>query len=104
MSFSLLIPGGTGQLGRELAARAPSGTEVRAPGSAELDVTNASAVVEAVKTFAGTAAQPPVVINAAAYTAVDAAETDATKAFAVNADGPRLLAAACSAHGVPLIH
>ena len=44
------------------------------------------------------------VINAAAYTAVDAAETDGDRAFAVNADGPRVLAAACSAHDVPLIH
>jgi dTDP-4-dehydrorhamnose reductase len=104
VGLALLIPGGTGQLGRELAARAPAGAEVRAPGSAELDITNAGAVVEAVKTLAGTAAEPPVVINAAAYTAVDAAETDGNRAFAVNADGPRVLAAACSAHGVPLIH
>jgi dTDP-4-dehydrorhamnose reductase len=46
----------------------------------------------------------PVVINAAAYTAVDAAEADETTAFAVNADGPRVLAAACSSRGVPLLH
>jgi dTDP-4-dehydrorhamnose reductase len=102
MPVALLIAGGTGQLGRELAARAPS--EVRAPGSAELDITNAGAVVEAVKTLAGTATQPPVVINAAAYTAVDEAEADETRAYSVNADGPRLLAAACAAHDVPLIH
>jgi dTDP-4-dehydrorhamnose reductase len=102
--LSLLIPGGNGQLGRELATRAPV---VRAPGSAELDVTNAGAVVEAVKTLAASAADEghsPVVINASAYTAVDAAETDAARAFAVNADGPRLLAAACAAANVPLIH
>ncbi|MGH3763265.1 dTDP-4-dehydrorhamnose reductase [Actinophytocola sp.] len=104
MSLALLVPGGTGQLGRELAASAPVGAEVHAPGSAELDVTNVGAVVEAVKTFAGTATLPPVVVNAAAYTAVDAAESDAGRAFTVNADGPRVLAAACSAHGVPLIH
>ncbi|HEY0449848.1 dTDP-4-dehydrorhamnose reductase [Actinophytocola sp.] len=107
MSLALLVPGGTGQLGRELVARAPAGAEVRAPGSAELDVTNAGAVIEAVKTLAAAAAAasvPPVVINAAAYTAVDAAESDRTKAFALNADGPRLLAAACSAYDVPLVH
>ena len=102
MPVALLVTGGTGQLGRELAARASG--EVRAPGSAELDVTNAGAVVEAVKTLAATATLPPVVINAAAYTAVDKAESDETRAFAVNADGPRVLAAACSAHDVPLIH
>jgi dTDP-4-dehydrorhamnose reductase len=103
MGLALLIPGGTGQLGRELVARAPAGAEVHAPGSGDLDITNAGAVVEAVKTLAGTATEPPVVINAAAYTAVDAAETDGDRAFAVNSDGPRVLAAACSAHGVPLI-
>lgn len=105
MAVAFLIAGGTGQLGRELAARAAAeGSDVRAPGSAELDITNAGAVVEAVKTLAGTATLPPVVINAAAYTAVDAAESEQTRAFAINADGPRVLAAACSAHDVPLVH
>jgi dTDP-4-dehydrorhamnose reductase len=102
--LSLLVPGGHGQLGRELAARAEV---VRAPGSAELDVTNAGAVVEAVKSLASAAeadGSSPVVVNAAAYNAVDAAETDADRAFAVNADGPRLLAAACAAANVPLVH
>jgi dTDP-4-dehydrorhamnose reductase len=97
---SLLVPGGHGQLGRELAARA---SVVRAPGSAELDVTDAGAVVAAVKALAESA-EHPVVINAAAYNAVDAAETDGTRAFAVNGDGPRLLAAACATARVPLIH
>ncbi|OLF08277.1 dTDP-4-dehydrorhamnose reductase [Actinophytocola xanthii] len=105
MTLALLVPGGTGQLGRELVARAPERCQVRAPGSAELDVTNAGAVIEAVKSLVeGAGELRPVVVNAAAYTAVDAAETDETRAFAVNADGPRLLAAACSAHGVPLVH
>ncbi len=102
--LSLLVPGGHGQLGREIAAR---GQVVRAPGSSELDVTNAGAVVEAVKTLAATAAEDglsPVVVNCAAYNAVDAAETDTTRAFAINGDGPRLLAAACAANNVPLIH
>jgi len=102
--LSLLVPGGNGQLGRELAARAAT---VRAPGAAELDITNAGAVVEAVKVLAESAAAAdlsPVVLNAAAYNAVDDAEADATRAFAVNGDGPRLLAAACAAHGVPLVH
>jgi dTDP-4-dehydrorhamnose reductase len=102
--LSLLVPGGHGQLGRELAARA---SVVHAPGSAELDITNASAVVEAVATLATSAEADglsPVVVNAAAYNAVDAAESDATRAYAVNADGPRLLAAACASAGVPLVH
>ena len=43
-------------------------------------------------------------VNAAAYTAVDLAEQERDRAFAVNADGPRHLAEACAAHGLPLIH
>lgn len=102
--LSLLVPGGHGQLGRELAARA---SVVRAPGSAELDLANVGAVIEAVKGLAESAVADglsPVVVNAAAYNAVDAAETDATRAFTVNADGPRVLAAACAASNVPLVH
>jgi len=103
MALALLVPGGTGQLGSELVARSGD-HQVRAPGSAELDITNAGAVIEAVKALVeGANGHSPVVLNMAAYTAVDAAETDTTRAFAVNADGPRLLAAACSAHGVPLV-
>jgi dTDP-4-dehydrorhamnose reductase len=102
--LSILVPGGHGQLGRELAARA---SMVRAPSSAELDVTNAGAVIEAVSSLAESAAADglsPVVINAAAYNAVDKAETEMPRAYAVNADGPRLLAAACTTSNVPLIH
>jgi dTDP-4-dehydrorhamnose reductase len=72
-----------------------------------LDLSKAGAVVEAVKSLAEVAraeGRSPVVINAAAYTAVDAAETEHAKSFSVNGDGPRLLAAACTAAGVPLIH
>lgn len=104
--LALLIPGGTGQLGSDLAAAAPEGL-VRAPGSAELDVTEVGAVVEAVAGFAQQARDSglrPVVVNASAYTAVDDAESHEDRAFAVNADGPRVLAAACSAHRVPLVH
>jgi dTDP-4-dehydrorhamnose reductase len=107
VALALLVPGGTGQLGRELAGLAPAGALVRAPGHKELNLTQAGAVVEAVTGLAdaaGAAGLAPVVINAAAYTAVDAAETDESNAFAVNADGPRVLAAACSSHGVPLLH
>ncbi|MDT7728099.1 MAG: dTDP-4-dehydrorhamnose reductase [Actinomycetota bacterium] len=78
-----------------------------APGSAELDLTQTSDVLKAVKDLvvrAQAAGAQPIVINAAAYTAVDAAETDEARAFAVNADGPRVLAAACSSWRVPLVH
>ncbi len=101
------MPGGTGQLGRDLAALSGDDTEVTAPGRAELDMTETGAVVEAVADLATGARKSgrlPVVINAAAYTAVDAAEQDEERAFAVNADGPRVLAAACSSRRVPLVH
>lgn len=106
--LAVLVPGGSGQLGRDLAAwGAKLGVEVAAPGSADLDVTEPGAVVEAVADLAAGAeasGRRAVVVNAAAYTAVDAAEEDEEAAFAVNADGPRMLAAVCSSRGVPLVH
>lgn len=88
----ILVPGGRGQLGHDLAQLS---SDVRAVSSAELDVTAVTAA-----DLAGASA----VINCAAYTAVDAAETDEDRAFAVNAVGPGLLAEACASVGIPLIH
>ena len=90
----ILVPGGRGQLGHDLAALS---SDVRALSSAELDITDEAAVEKAVSAAS-------VVINAAAYTAVDNAETDEERAFEVNAVGPGLLAQACKRHDVPLIH
>lgn len=103
----LLVPGGTGQLGRDLVACSGAEVEVRAPDSTELDVTQTGAVIEAVATIAKYAKESgkhAVVVNAAAYTDVDAAESEEERAFAVNVDGPRVLAAACSSRRVPLVH
>lgn len=107
-SLAVLVPGGSGQLGQDLSV---VGTErraaVRAPGSAELDITKPGAVLEAVSQLVDEAraeGRAPVVINAAAYTAVDAAEDDEQRAFAVNVDGPRVLAAVCASRRVPLLH
>jgi dTDP-4-dehydrorhamnose reductase len=105
--LTVLVPGGSGQLGRDLAAFPGGDVDVVAPGSAELDLTRTGQVLAAVGALADRAREAgsaPVVINAAAYTAVDAAETDEERAFAVNADGPRVLAAACASRRVPLIH
>jgi len=105
--LTVLVPGGSGQVGRDLAALANDDIEVIAPGSAELDLRQAGSVVSAVKNLVSRAeltGSKPVVINAAAYTAVDAAEDDEERAFSVNADGPRVLAAACSSWQVPLVH
>ncbi|RSN36485.1 dTDP-4-dehydrorhamnose reductase [Amycolatopsis sp. WAC 01416] len=105
--LSILVPGGSGQLGQDIAALAVDSIDASTPSSSELNVCDTGQVVAAVTELAGrarAAGKTPVVINAAAYTAVDAAETDEARAFAVNADGPRVLAAACSSRGVPLIH
>jgi dTDP-4-dehydrorhamnose reductase len=107
VELALLVPGGRGQLGREIAALAPPGALIVAPGHGELDITDAGAAHRAVAGLAedaSSAGLAPLVLNAAAYTAVDAAETDVRTAFAVNADGPRVLATACATHGVPLLH
>lgn len=105
--LSLLVPGGGGQLGRALSALASPSVDVLAPGSAEVDLTRIGTVTDAVSAFAEgarTAGRKPVVVNAAAYTAVDAAEAHERRAFAVNADGPRVLAAVCASRRVPLVH
>lgn len=105
--MALLIPGGHGQLGSDLAALGAGYGDVSAPGSAQLDVTDVSVVRAAVEEFAETAraaGRSPVVCNAAAYTAVDAAESDVDGATAVNSRAPGLLAQACARHRVPLLH
>lgn len=107
MTLALLVPGGHGQLGHDLALHAPPDAYVSAPGSSDLDVRQAGAVIEAVSELAARArdeGRRPVVVNVAAYTAVDMAEKDQDAAFAVNADAPRVLAAVCSSRGVPLVH
>lgn len=103
----VLVPGGRGQLGSDLALRAVRYGRVFAPGSTELDVTDMGSITSALDKLvidARTDDSRPVVVNAAAYTAVDAAETDVARATAVNATAPGLLAAACAQRDVPLLH
>lgn len=101
---TLLITGAGGQLGSDLrAAAAAGGVAATGLASGALDITDRAAVRRAVSDFAHGAVRP-VVINAAAYTAVDAAETDAERAFAVNESGARNLAEAAAGHGAGLIH
>jgi len=98
----ILLVGSGGMLGRDLVAAlgvdGPDGPrEVRALRRADLDVTDAAAVAEAV-------AGADVVINATAYTRVDDAETHEDEAFAVNALAPGLLAEAAARSGARLVH
>ena len=90
-----LLTGATGMLGRDLQA-ALAGREVTALGRADLDITDLAAVRAA-------AAGHDVIINAAAYTRVDDAETHEDAAYAVNALGARNLAAAASAGSARLV-
>lgn len=101
--LALLVPGGHGQLGSELATLGAQLGTVRAPGSAELDITSDTAVRAAVAELAESTVGRPIVVNAAAYTAVDAAETDEATAYRVNAHGPAVLARVCAEFGVPLV-
>ncbi|MEU7012354.1 dTDP-4-dehydrorhamnose reductase [Streptomyces sp. NPDC046385] len=92
-----LITGAAGMLGRDLAeVLAEGGVEYTALTRRELDVTDAAAVRAAV-------AGHDVVVNAAAWTDVDGAETEEAAATRINGDGPRALAAACAESGAVLI-
>ncbi|CAN5317834.1 dTDP-4-dehydrorhamnose reductase [soil metagenome] len=94
-----LIVGGKGQLGRELSEVASPHVEIVAHGSDTLDVTDRDSVDTIVNKI-----KPDVVINAAAYTAVDKAESDEAAAYAVNATAVGLLANAASVNGARFIH
>ena len=94
----ILITGADGQLGQALTESAPEGLQVVAANRTVLDITNAAAVNDWVG-----ANQPDAIINAAAYTAVDKAETDSAMAKAVNTDGPLHLATAAANTGIPLV-
>ncbi|MFI8481158.1 dTDP-4-dehydrorhamnose reductase [Pseudomonas sp. NPDC078700] len=95
----VLITGAHGQVGHELVRLAPAGFTVIALGSAELDISNPEQVASKVVEL-----QPQLIINAAAYTAVDKAESEIDHAYAVNAKGPENLATATGKLGIPLLH
>lgn len=95
-----LVFGTTGQVARELARSAVArGIDARALGRAEVDLTDAAACASAVRD-----ADAEIIVNAAAYTAVDAAEDDRATAHAVNADAPGAMAEAAAARGLPFLH
>lgn len=93
-----LVTGAGGQLGTDLLRLLPPGDAVGMT-RAELDVADPAAVEKAVADV-----RPDVVLNAAAYTAVDAAEQDEALAAAVNAEGPANLARVCALHGGRVVH
>lgn len=94
----ILVTGGSGQLATALMERG-AGRNLRLAGRPEFDFDRLDAIQGLLRDIA-----PSLVINAAAYTAVDKAETDAEATYRANRDGPRLIAEYCAEAGIPLIH
>lgn len=96
----IVVFGGTGQLGRELVrAAAARHLALQALSRAETDIADAAAVAAALARW-----QPDLVVNAAAYTNVDGAESHFAEARSANEVGPAVIAQACAAAGAALIH
>ncbi|HDM8051076.1 TPA: dTDP-4-dehydrorhamnose reductase [Vibrio fluvialis] len=97
----VLLTGCNGQVGYCLAKKLSDRTDVTllALDRKELDITNSNAVKTTVEEF-----QPNIVINAAAYTAVDKAEEELELAYAINRDGPKFLAEASKEVGAAILH
>ena len=94
----ILVTGGSGQLAQALVAHAGA-RPVRVVGRPEFDFDAPDAMVQTIA-----AARPSLVVNAAAYTAVDRAESDPEAAARANEVGPGLIARYCAQAGIPLIH
>ncbi len=98
--MKILITGADGQLGRELINQGQlKGFSVQAPSEDDMDITDLEKIDRCMAFH-----QPEVVINAAAYTQVDKAESEAALAFAVNTTGSANLARMCAKNKIPLVH
>jgi dTDP-4-dehydrorhamnose reductase len=97
--MKLLISGARGQLGLALARRLRGSHDVATVARDRFDLTDAKACREVLRRE-----QPDVLLNCAAYTAVDRAESEPELAQAINADGPHHLAESCKSLGIFLIH
>jgi dTDP-4-dehydrorhamnose reductase len=96
----MLVMGRKGQLATDLVAVATDESiPILAIGRPEFDLTDPDAAERALDRY-----KPGAVINAAAYTAVDRAESDGAAAFALNRDGPEWLARACARAKIPFLH
>src|ERR1700733_6104313 len=98
--MKVLIVGKSGQLGRELQRFAwPASYRVLQTGHSDCDLTDPDRIEQVVRTAA-----PDLVVNAAAYTSVDRAESEPDLAMRINGEGPAVLARACSETGAALVH
>jgi dTDP-4-dehydrorhamnose reductase len=98
--MKILLTGAKGQLGQDCTRVLATEHTVFHPfGSQELDITNNRMVTEMLQSI-----NPDIVINCAAYTAVDGCENDKERCHQVNADGPGFIAAGCAQIGARIIH
>lgn len=98
--MKILLAGAGGQVGWEIARKAAGrGFTMESRVRSELDITHPEAVQAAIRQV-----RPDLLINAAAYTKVDQAESEPDVAFLGNATGPGLLAECCADAGIPMIH
>lgn len=95
----ILVFGKTGQVATELQRQAPEAARLTALPRAQADLSDPAACAEAIRTL-----KPSVVINAAAYTAVDRAEEEEPLATRINGEAPGAMARACADLGIPLVH
>lgn len=95
----ILVTGVNGQLGQELSGVLPSIGEVIGVGRAELDLTQPEAIRQVIQEV-----KPDFIVNSAAYTAVDKAESEPELANAINAIAPGIIAEECEKLSIPLIH
>jgi len=97
--MKILVTGQGGQLAWELEQTTPNNVDLIALSQNQLDITDRDTVFEIIQEQ-----KPDLIINAAAYTAVDKAETEPEVAFSVNAKGSENLALACKKYKANLIH
>jgi dTDP-4-dehydrorhamnose reductase len=96
--MKILVFGHSGQVATELRALDGDDVQITALSRTEADLTDPAACAAAIDAHA-----PDAVINAAAYTAVDKAESDAEAAQIINADAPAAMARACAARDIPFV-
>ncbi len=97
--MKILLLGAGGMLARDILREAPEEHDLVGRDIDDFDITDPDAVHEAVHEI-----QPSLIINAAAYTNVDGAESEPDLAFAVNGDAPGFIGAAAKALGIPVVH
>ncbi|HXY24119.1 MAG TPA: dTDP-4-dehydrorhamnose reductase [Candidatus Acidoferrum sp.] len=99
MKPKILLTGKTGQIGSELLSLLPELGEVIAPNRKDLDLLD----LESIRNVVGSV-RPNLIVNAAAFTAVDASESESNTAYAINAEAPAILAEEAKGIGAAVLH